>query len=287
MRNPSESNIIKALDLPPPPSLDAVSTALMTDPTLRQRRSDASSDTGVILDLARKNSLRLKGLKTAQQVRFGAANPHMMTEKRLPAAAAHAAISWNKGRMQRSGFTNLPGSLSPKDTFPGVTLLPPAFSLNLIVPPAFAAGRQGLGFYQVSNVNALLAGVRKAYHQDGTVLHPYIERRIREHIENSHYRIPVKAGIPGLHAEVQALNTRLNLMTEDETLSRVLSDAVVFTERLVPGKGLEPGDDFTACYNCDGIIAQLVRVVTGRGATPERSPLHSARSTPPKSPGPL
>lgn len=272
---------LQKLQLSSPVADDAPPSPMQQDDVTARRKSDASSDTSVILALARRNSWRLKNMDPRRRVPFGANNPEMMTEKRLHAAAAHASISWGHGGFFRSGFTNLPGSLGERNTFPGVRLLP-APSRSLTIPPAFAHN-QSWGFYAVSNLSAMISGIKQAYIDDESELHPYTERRIRRHLEKNNYRLPVKAGIPGLHAEVVGMNTRLNLMTPEEDRNEVLRDLIIFTERLVAGKGQQPGTDFTACYNCDGIIPKKVRIPTGRGATPEPSPTPSRASSPARS----
>ncbi len=249
---------------------NALFSALRFTAHIRTQEGDASSVTTSIASDAQAVTERVKLMKASKQGEFLRKYPDLMTVARLSSAAAHARFTWNKGAYFRDGHFNLPGSLKKKNTFPGVTLLPTR-QRTLVIPSAFAE-RQPLGFYAVSNIVEMINGIKAAYLADESVLHPYTEHRIRRHIEKNNYRLPMKAGIPGLHAEVVAMNTRLNLLEPGENLKDALRDTIIFTHRLVEGKGNPLGAAFPACHNCNGILPKKIRVPTGRFSTPEPSP---------------
>lgn len=83
---------------------------------------------------------------------------------------------------------------------------------------------------------------------------------IEEHIESSRGIIPVRAGGPGTHAEVRALNTIVALFPRREDRERIFSETTLRTSKLVGKSAPEP---FVACINCSGIISNTVDVWTG------------------------
>ena len=89
---------------------------------------------------------------------------------------------------------------------------------------------------------------------------------IEQHIDRSHGIIPIRAGGPGAHAEVRALNTIVALYPGQA--ERVLSETTLCTTKLTGEGVLEP---FVACINCSGIIPKTVDVWT------HRTPMNYAR----------
>ena len=85
---------------------------------------------------------------------------------------------------------------------------------------------------------------------------------IEKHIDGSDAVIPIRAGAPGAHGEVRALNTIVALYPDQA--ERLLSYTTLSTTKLFGDGTLEP---FVACLNCSGIIPQTVRVWTRRNPT--------------------
>ncbi|MFR0718329.1 YwqJ-related putative deaminase [Enterobacterales bacterium BD_CKDN230030183-1A_HGKHYDSX7] len=69
-------------------------------------------------------------------------------------------------------------------------------------------------------------------------------------------RFDVQNGIPGLHAEVRAVNSVLTRYP-----GVLIDDVKVATYKLAPKNG--HGDKFEACSNCSGVL-ENVDVITGR-----------------------
>lgn len=272
--------LVDALDLADrrPHRTQLAQAYLQNNPILASRRSLFSTQTQEILGSARQTTADLKKMKNdKQRQRFIREHPGLLTEAGVKAASAHAGVMLGEDELYQSGFINLSGSLSPRNPFPGVLLIQRKSSLTFAPIPNEPP--RHLGYYVVSNSNAMLRGIRDAYTQSGTELHPYLEKLIRDHIEDSHFRIPLGAGIPGLHAEVRALNTLLQ-HAEPKALQATLSQGFFFTERLVRAPGQEVGSDFPACFNCSGILPRITQVVTGR-VTPERRFAEKVRSSSP------
>ncbi|KQW09096.1 MULTISPECIES: RHS repeat-associated core domain-containing protein [Pseudomonas] len=91
------------------------------------------------------------------------------------------------------------------------------------------------------------------------VMHPVTKTEIKKHIAASHFIVPISAGVPGAHAEVQALNFARNKWGPDIVESE---ETVIDTRLLRSGEG--QGDDFIACFNCAGIIPESVEIISGR-----------------------
>ncbi len=258
-----------------------MTTALHLAPGMARRRSDFSEKTQTILGAARKNSMDLQRIKASQRQKYLDAHPGLMTEAKLKTSAAHAGAYVETPSISVDGFTNFSGSPIGKNTFPGVLPLKQTTMATLSRYAPRSTDRHpgpsrpslgDLGYYLVSNTNALLKGIKQAYQQNQQELHPFIEKRIRGHIEENNFKIPIGAGIPGLHAEVQAVNALLN-QTPPEGINKVLSETYVFTERLVAGKGYGLGADFPACFNCGGILPPLIYIATGRASPDKHFPL--------------
>ncbi|MHA6195510.1 RHS repeat-associated core domain-containing protein [Pseudomonas wadenswilerensis] len=253
--------------------------SLSTHPLLAAKRLAFSQETQQILDTARENSQFLDGLSIPERQRHLKDNPDFLSLNRLNSLSAHAAITSADGTSYQSGFVNFPASLSPRKQFPGVLFLSKTLDpkLSQYLPDKKAAMPT---HYLISNTNALLNKVGTTYAEHGTALHPMVRDRIRRHIEQSDFKLPLKSGIPGLHAEIQAMNWLLNGVVGDN-LEQHLSRSFVFTERLSKSQGHGAGEDFPACFNCDGILPALLNVITGR-STADTAPALRARSDPPR-----
>ncbi|VAW59625.1 hypothetical protein MNBD_GAMMA11-2255 [hydrothermal vent metagenome] len=133
-------------------------------------------------------------------------------------------------------FTNLPGSVR---NFPGVQ-------------------NNKNGTFNITDRDAFINQVDTLFKSDGNRLNPVIRDRIVNFIGNDASRVfPVKGrGLPGLHAEVQAVNAALN-KAPIGTLPRNIN---VSTIDLLPGSN--QGLAFPACNNCGGIL-QGFNILTG------------------------
>jgi insecticidal toxin complex protein TccC len=89
---------------------------------------------------------------------------------------------------------------------------------------------------------------------------------IMNHVR-AHSEFPIRAGVAGLHADVQTINDIANKLPLDDKgkfdsigFRNALSDTVVFVHKLT-----KPGlnQAFPACGNCTGIIPDTVTVATG------------------------
>ena len=135
-------------------------------------------------------------------------------------------------------FTNLPGSVRG---FPGTRQV-------------------NDDFFVIDNKEAFINKVEDLYGGDNNVLNPTIRERILEHVGDGSRLFPTPAGIPGLHAEVQAVNSILNQLPKDINLNNTRID--VSTIKLKPGPG--QGLPFPACTNCGSILPSSINVLTGK-----------------------
>ncbi|HWH89004.1 MAG TPA: RHS repeat-associated core domain-containing protein [Pseudomonas sp.] len=182
-------------------------------------------------------------------------------------------------------FFNLPGSPSGKNPFPGITVNETDYTTNGI--PSFNAVRKrvqsgraisapfaenellapsDLGTYSVTNMKVFLDAVESAYKNfSATPLHARTRKLIEAHIEANPV-IPIRAGVAGLHADVQAINHVASELQKKEngnfdevTFQRAMFNTVLYVQKLtVPGS-----QNFPACGNCTGIIPKNVAVATG------------------------
>jgi hypothetical protein len=152
---------------------------------------------------------------------------------RRQAAISRASID-DLGIVSKS-YTNLPGSAK---NFPGVRRLDDQF-------------------FVIDDQAAYIRQVEKLYADSGNTLNSVTRSRILEHVGDGTRRFPTQAGIPGLHAEVQSVNSVLNQVPAGFDLSRIN----VSTIKLAPGPG--QGLPFPACSNCGGILANTVNILTG------------------------
>ncbi|WP_256582583.1 MULTISPECIES: YwqJ-related putative deaminase [unclassified Pseudomonas] len=86
-------------------------------------------------------------------------------------------------------------------------------------------------------------------------LTPQVKGMIENLVSNGK-RFDVQNGIPGLHAEVRAVNSAL---TRYPKVS--IDDVKVATYKLAPKQG--QGDKFEACSNCSGVLKDA-DVISGR-----------------------
>lgn len=134
-----------------------------------------------------------------------------------------------------NNYTNLPGSV--KD-FPGVRRLDDEF-------------------FVIDDQAAYIKQVEILYANSGNTLNSATRARILEHIGDGSKKFPTQAGIPGLHAEVQSVNSVINQVPAGFDLSKIN----VSTIKLAPGHG--QGLAFPACSNCGGILSNSVNILTG------------------------
>ncbi|MGB3692880.1 MAG: YwqJ-related putative deaminase [Spirulinaceae cyanobacterium] len=102
------------------------------------------------------------------------------------------------------------------------------------------------------------------YDRQGTTLHPKLEEKIRNLVSGKGRTFSSRDGVPGLHAEVLAVNAELHKLTEkgEEITEEVLKKIDVATYRVTPNpKNLE-GKPFPACPNCTKIL-QDNNILTG------------------------
>lgn len=227
-----------------------------------------TAETKKILDETEKNEFSLKGLKP--NVKEKKMRGMKYTNAKLKSYAAHAgflSLSEKREPVFKSGFINFTGSLSNKNTFPGVHLIDEkvkagfeAFSPALLKTTKKWRPEVSLGYYRIEDTNAFVSEIKNRYSESGTPLTDVVESRIREHIKNNNNILPKMAGIAGLHAEVQALNFVVSSMEKGESVAGKLSESYIYTQRLVGAKN----EDFPACHNCSGIISGLENVMTGR-----------------------
>ncbi|CAG1771316.1 partial Toxin subunit YenC2, partial [uncultured bacterium] len=147
--------------------------------------------------------------------------------------------------IQTKVFQNiLPQDLNYKTTtFPGVR---PIDSENLAI---------------IDKQNFMQA-VESAYTKGGQELNLYTKQLIYTYI-SSRNSFPIIAGIPGLHAEVQAMNAVFSSVKNPNLLD--LSKMNIATYKLGSSNVSDvQGGAFTACTNCSGIIPSQANVITGR-----------------------
>ncbi|MHC8404354.1 RHS repeat-associated core domain-containing protein [Pseudomonas sp. TMB3-21] len=172
----------------------------------------------------------------------------VLTSALLDKHTAFSAIGGDDDDLPMTAFHNFPGSLSRTNPFPGIT---------------FHNAREGEeDTFHVSNLSAFMKGVRSAYSKNKISLHGFFRKRIARHVTEQR-KLPVSAGIPGLHAEVVAANAWM-ILGPRSRLNQRLSYARIFTARL---QKRGRGNDFPACFNCSAILPPFVSVVTGRRVT--------------------
>jgi len=107
------------------------------------------------------------------------------------------------------------------------------------------------GTFTIVDRGAFIDQVDTLFKNDGNPLNPVMKERILNFIGNDNARVfPTKGrGIPGLHAEVQAVNAALNKVPAGGSQINIS----VSTIDLLPGSN--QGLPFPACNNCGGILS--------------------------------
>ncbi len=106
---------------------------------------------------------------------------------------------------------------------------------------------------EVTDLDAMVTGVKKLYGQTKTKLHPFTEQRLRTHIQDSNFHLPA-------HAEVLAQNSLLHrLDAQGSSISAGLRDAAMYTVRVEA-----PNPEFPSCDHCSGIVSPLIYMLTDR-----------------------
>ncbi|MDW6092432.1 YwqJ-related putative deaminase [Vibrio rhizosphaerae] len=131
-------------------------------------------------------------------------------------------------------YTNLPGKVNE---FPGVSQVDNQH-------------------FVIEDKQTFISAVSKLYKRSGNPLNEVTQAKIMEHIGDGKV-FDTRAGIPGLHAEVQSVNNIINQLPEGFDLSKIK----VSTVKLAPGNG--QSEAFPACSNCSGILSNQVDILTG------------------------
>lgn len=264
-----DGRVAEWLDLAyPRKSFEVVNLMYKNNPTLKVYHQNFTEETKKILDEAEANELSLKELKP--KIREKKSRDMKYTNAKLKNYAAHAGflnISSDEAPVFKSGFINLPGSLSGKNTFPGIRLMSEKIRRGFedYSPEKLKTSKKwrpemSLGYYRVESPDIFIGAIKELYSASGPELHQIVERRIRNHIANNNNVLPKMAGIAGLHAEVQALNHIVSMPETEDSVASKLSSSYIYTQRLVGARN----EDFPACHNCSGIINGLENVMTGR-----------------------
>lgn len=157
------------------------------------------------------------------------------TKGQLRRQAALSSASIDELGIVSDNFTNLPSSTK---NFPGVSQID---DQSFIIDDKAAYMKQ----------------VEKLYADSGNSLNSVTRSRILDHIGDDSKHFPTQAGMPGLHAEVQSVNSVINQAPVGFELSKIS----VSTIKLAPSQG--QGLPFPACSNCGGILSNSVNILTG------------------------
>jgi len=140
----------------------------------------------------------------------------------------------------------------------------PAFTNILAKVPSFdgvAMSADGSTFTIVDQ-GKFMKAVENAYNDAGQKLNPLTKQNIQDYI-SSQTSFPVQAGVPGLHAEVQSLNSVYNSVPDPTKIN--LGDINIATNKIGKTSSAgQQGGSFQACKHCGGIIPPEVNVTTGR-----------------------
>ena len=225
--------------------------------------------------------INMKALNTEknQHKKEKAAQSMKYTDAKLNRYAAHAGVLISDGKNEidyKDGFLNIVLTPVQRAKFPGqgnLEIYEAKFqqrylSKNKLVNINLDQPSVKAKYYKVSNLDKFIDGIKDHYlkKDESLPLHSLIEKRIREHIEEhiegNIYLLPITSGIPGFHAEVQALNYVLTQAQRlGSKIDNVLNQSYIFTQRLA---GRMKGYDFAACHNCTGILSGLEHVMTGK-----------------------
>ncbi|CNH73215.1 YwqJ-related putative deaminase [Yersinia pekkanenii] len=226
-----------------------------------------TENTDSILKQSAENDKKLKG--TLDKMKVKEAVDMKFTKGKLRSYAAHSGASNTAIHTDsyKDGFFNLPGSLSEKNPFPGVKIIEDTVNPALLKYKPINIPRttkwnpkSDLGSYHVEDTEKYISEVKSLYEKSGVKLTPLVEKRIRDYLLAQKNILPKKAGIAGLHAEVQAFNYMVTKFNKDVTQAENLNQIYIFTKRLVGNKN----NDFPACVNCSGILSGLENIMTGK-----------------------
>ncbi|GAB1083375.1 MAG: hypothetical protein SStaTSB_13700 [Shewanella algae] len=105
-------------------------------------------------------------------------------------------------------------------------------------------------FFRVVDEDKFISQIEQLYKSSGERLHPVMKERILNYVRNNQKLELGGRGIPGTHAEVRAANQILNQLPDGFDVGNIQ----VSTYRLQPSKTGGQGSQFSACYNCGGIL---------------------------------
>ncbi|WP_199608602.1 contractile injection system protein, VgrG/Pvc8 family [Flocculibacter collagenilyticus] len=158
------------------------------------------------------------------------------SKKEMSRLAAISRAQVNGVTITQRAFTNLRGSVN---NFKGIEQLDDQS-------------------YRIVDFNLYIRRVERLYIDSGQQLHPRTKELISKHVGSSGEKtFETFAGIPGLHAEVQAVNDIFN-----QVKNANLKDIDVATFKI--SKVGSNGEPFKACSNCGGILRPPINVITGR-----------------------
>jgi hypothetical protein len=122
----------------------------------------------------------------------------------------------------------------------------------------------GIFILTVPDPDKFMNSLKNIYEGQKTSLHPKLEEKIRNYVSGEGRTFSNRDGVPGLHAEVQAVNARLHQLTEDgvEITDEVFAQIQVATYRVTPNPPELEGKDFPACHNCTNILHDT-NILTG------------------------
>lgn len=117
--------------------------------------------------------------------------------------------------------------------------------------------------FTITNPDAFMVRIRALYEASGHPLHPATEQLILNHVRSA-VSFDTHAGLPGLHAEVRAVNDIFHTLTARgyDVSNFDLGRLQVATYKVAPGFG--QGGEFGACRNCGSILPPLINILTGR-----------------------
>jgi len=117
--------------------------------------------------------------------------------------------------------------------------------------------------YIINDVDAYITQIRTLYDDSYKMnLHPEMENRIRDYISSNNGN--VQASLPGLHAEVIAVNSMLN---RGYSLNEIDVSTFRATNSRQDGTSNQ-GEPFKACENCTNILHTHIKN-TSTGVTPK------------------
>lgn len=264
------------LDLAPAPSpLPVRQAALSSDTSLAAHFDTFNTETANMMQRAaafreatlgtsgqeKKNIIAREGLKNED-------NPDL-----LPPKVAHAGYTSLKHELAENLFFNVQAKPTK---FPGLRFVQGMSAnetatrktIRQTMPiPGFNGAKELpvtlesiIDRIEVTDLDAMVTGVKKLYGQTKTKMHPFTEQQLRTHIQDSNFRLPAHAGVPGTHAEVLAQNSLLHrLDAQGSSISAGLRDTAMYTVRVEA-----PNSEFPSCDHCSGIVSPLIYMLTDR-----------------------